>query len=51
MGRPSAIYVDVDSGDKGPFEVRVGGKAVEIAEGKLFILRGLSEVARPAAVN
>jgi len=35
MGRPSAIYVDVDSGEKGPFEVRVGGKAVEIAEGKL----------------
>jgi trans-2,3-dihydro-3-hydroxyanthranilate isomerase len=35
MGRPSVIYVDVDSGEKGPFEVRVGGKAVEIAEGKL----------------
>ena len=35
MGRPSSIYVEVDSDENGPSEVRVGGKAVEIAEGKL----------------
>jgi trans-2,3-dihydro-3-hydroxyanthranilate isomerase len=35
MGRPSAIHVEVDSDDNGPIEVRVGGQAVEIAEGRL----------------
>ena len=35
MGRPSTIHVEVDADDQGPVEVRVGGKAVEIAEGKL----------------
>lgn len=35
MGRPSAIHVEVDADDGGPVEVRVGGKAVEVAEGKL----------------
>ncbi len=35
MGRPSAIHVEVDADDSGPTEVRVGGKAVEVAEGTL----------------
>ena len=36
MGRPSTIYVEVDQGpDGGPGEVRVGGQAVEVAEGIL----------------
>jgi trans-2,3-dihydro-3-hydroxyanthranilate isomerase len=36
MGRPSTIYVEVDKGlDGGPGEVRVGGQAVEVAEGIL----------------
>ena len=35
MGRPSAIHVEVDSGPDGPSEVRVGGEAVEVAEGRL----------------
>ncbi len=33
MGRPSAIHVEVDADESGPREVRVGGKAVEVAEG------------------
>jgi trans-2,3-dihydro-3-hydroxyanthranilate isomerase len=35
MGRPSAIVVEVDADESGPKEVRVGGKAVEVAEGSL----------------
>lgn len=35
MGRPSAIRVEVDADATGPTEVRVGGKAVEVAEGAL----------------
>jgi trans-2,3-dihydro-3-hydroxyanthranilate isomerase len=35
MGRPSAIHVEVDADESGPTEVRVGGKAVEVAEGLL----------------
>lgn len=35
MGRPSAITVEVDADESGPKEVRVGGKAVEVAEGSL----------------
>ncbi len=35
MGRPSAIHVEVDTDEHGPVEVRVGGKAVEVADGKL----------------
>lgn len=35
MGRPSAIYVEVDGGPGEPSEVRVGGQAVEVAEGVL----------------
>jgi trans-2,3-dihydro-3-hydroxyanthranilate isomerase len=35
MGRPSAIHVEVDADESGPVEVRVGGKAVEVAEGRL----------------
>ena len=35
MGRPSSIHVEVDADDSGPVEVRVGGKAVEVADGKL----------------
>ena len=35
MGRPSSIHVEVDTDAKGPVEVRVGGKAVEVADGKL----------------
>lgn len=35
MGRPSSIHVEVDADASGPTEVRVGGKAVEVAEGKL----------------
>ena len=35
MGRPSTIFVEVDSDDNGPQEVRVGGKAVEVADGTL----------------
>jgi trans-2,3-dihydro-3-hydroxyanthranilate isomerase len=35
MGRPSTIYVEVDSDGSGPVAVRVAGKAVEVAEGKL----------------
>lgn len=34
MGRPSSIYVEVDADEQGPTEVRVGGKAVEVADGK-----------------
>ncbi len=36
MGRPSTIYVEVDTDEQGPTVVRVGGKAVEVAEGKLW---------------
>ena len=35
MGRPSTIHVEVDADESGPVEVRVGGKAVEIADGRL----------------
>jgi trans-2,3-dihydro-3-hydroxyanthranilate isomerase len=35
MRRPSTIYVEVDTDDSGPVGVRVGGKAVEVAEGTL----------------
>ncbi len=35
MGRPSTIHVEVDADDSGLVEVRVGGKAVEVAEGTL----------------
>ena len=35
MGRPSSIHVEVDTDEHGPIEVRVGGKAVEVADGKL----------------
>lgn len=35
MGRPSSIHVEVDTDEQGPTEVRVGGQAVEVAEGKL----------------
>ncbi len=35
MGRPSSIHVEVDTDEHGPVEVRVGGKAVEVADGKL----------------
>lgn len=35
MGRPSAIHVEVDADESGPTEVRVGGEAVEVAEGTL----------------
>ena len=35
MGRPSTIHVEVDADAKGPTEVRVGGQAVEVADGKL----------------
>jgi len=35
MGRPSAIHVEVDADESGPKEVRVGGQAVEVAEGIL----------------
>jgi trans-2,3-dihydro-3-hydroxyanthranilate isomerase len=35
MGRPSAIHVEVEADESGPKEVRVGGKAVEVAEGNL----------------
>lgn len=35
MGRPSAIHVEVDAEDGVPTEVRVGGQAVEVAEGTL----------------
>ncbi|GMR22024.1 MAG: PhzF family phenazine biosynthesis protein [Acidobacteriota bacterium] len=35
MGRPSSIHVEVDTDEQGPVEVRVGGKAVEVADGKL----------------
>jgi trans-2,3-dihydro-3-hydroxyanthranilate isomerase len=35
MGRPSAIQVEVDGDETGPTEVRVGGRAVEVAEGRL----------------
>ena len=35
MGRPSTIRVEVDSNKQEPTEVRVGGVAVEIAEGVL----------------
>lgn len=35
MGRPSTIHVEVDADDSGPVEVRVGGKAVEVLEGRL----------------
>jgi trans-2,3-dihydro-3-hydroxyanthranilate isomerase len=33
MGRPSEIAVEVDADESGPKEVRVGGKAVQVAEG------------------
>jgi len=35
MGRPSSIHVEVDADEQGPTEVRVGGQAVEVADGKL----------------
>jgi trans-2,3-dihydro-3-hydroxyanthranilate isomerase len=35
MGRPSAIHVEVDADESGPTEVRVGGQAVQVAEGNL----------------
>lgn len=35
MGRPSAIHVEVDADESGPTDVRVGGQAVEVAEGSL----------------
>lgn len=35
MGRPSTIYVEVDADEQGPVTVRVGGKAVEVVEGRL----------------
>ncbi len=35
MGRPSAIQVEVDADESGPTEVRVGGRAVEVIEGRL----------------
>ncbi len=35
MGRPSEIHVEVDHEDGEPVEVRVGGEAVEVAEGVL----------------
>lgn len=35
MGRPSTIHVEVDTDRRGPKEVRVGGRAVEVAEGVL----------------
>jgi trans-2,3-dihydro-3-hydroxyanthranilate isomerase len=35
MGRPSTLYVEVDADDSGPVAVRVGGKAVEVVEGRL----------------
>jgi len=35
MGRPSTIHVEVDADANGPQEVRVGGKAIEIADGQL----------------
>lgn len=35
MGRPSEIHVEVDHVDGEPVEVRVGGEAVEVAEGVL----------------
>ena len=37
MGRPSTIYVEVDGTDNAPTEVRVGGTAVEVAEGTIKI--------------
>ena len=37
MGRPSAIHVEVDSVAERPVEVRVGGQAVEVAEGILRV--------------
>ncbi len=37
MGRPSTIYVEVDATADGPTEVRVGGTAVEVAEGTIKI--------------
>jgi trans-2,3-dihydro-3-hydroxyanthranilate isomerase len=37
MGRPSTIYVEVDGTPDGPTEVRVGGQAVEVAEGVIRI--------------
>ncbi len=37
MKRPSTIYVEVDGGPDGPTEVRVGGQAVEVAEGVIKI--------------
>ncbi len=33
MGRPSSIFVEVDGSAGNPTEVRVGGKAIEVAEG------------------
>ncbi len=33
MGRPSSIHVEVDADAHGPTEVRVGGQAVEVADG------------------
>jgi trans-2,3-dihydro-3-hydroxyanthranilate isomerase len=35
MGRPSTIHVEVDCDEHGPSDVRVGGKAVEVASGTL----------------
>jgi trans-2,3-dihydro-3-hydroxyanthranilate isomerase len=33
IGRPSTIYVEVEAGHAGPERIRVGGQAVEVAEG------------------
>jgi predicted PhzF superfamily epimerase YddE/YHI9 len=38
MGRPSRIHIDIASGDDGAVQqVRVGGQAVQVAEGTLTL--------------
>ena len=37
IGRPSKVYVEVDTDEGFPTEVRVGGQVVPIAEGRMFI--------------
>ena len=37
MGRPSRIYISIDSRDETIGRVRVGGKAVKVAEGTLLV--------------
>jgi trans-2,3-dihydro-3-hydroxyanthranilate isomerase len=37
IGRPSKVYVEVDTENDIPTGVRVGGKVVPVAEGRLFI--------------